>query len=401
MGEFIMADMVDDFNSIPVGQLGLIALPGCEELAKKVDEYLVNWREERNSEHKATLAFAGYHKKSYIVNASFPRFGTGEGKAVIKQSVRGFDIFIFCDVFNYGVTYEMYGKTIPMSPDAHFANLKRAISAIGGKARRITVIMPMLYEGRQHKRSGRESLDCADALQVLCNHMGVDNLITFDAHDARVQNAIPHGGFENVQPIYQMIKALVKNVHDLQIDNEHLMIISPDEGGMSRSIYYATVLGVELGMFYKRRDYSIIVDGRNPIIAHEFLGDNVEGKDVIIVDDMISSGDSMLEVASKLNELGARRIFICVAFGLFCNGLEKFDKAYDEGVFSKVFTTNSVYRNPELFEREWYCEVDLSKYISYIVDTLNHDMSVSKLLSPVERINKLLIANGFRSKEAQ
>ena len=395
-----MADIVDDFSTIPVGQLGLIALPGCEELAKKVDAYLVKWREERDSEHKATIAFTGYQKKSYIINASFPRFGTGEGKGAITQSVRGYDIFIFCDVFNYGVTYEMYGMTVPMSPDEHFANLKRAISAIGGKARRITVIMPMLYEGRQHKRSGRESLDCADALQDLCNHMGVDNIITFDAHDARVQNAIPHGGFENVQPVYQMIKALVKNVHDLKIDNEHLMIISPDEGGMSRSIYYATVLGVELGMFYKRRDYSIIVDGRNPIVAHEFLGDNVEGKDVIIVDDMISSGDSMLEVAKKLNELGARRIFICAAFGLFCNGLSKFDKAYDEGVFSKVFTTNSVYRTPELLKREWYCEVDLSKYISFIVDTLNHDMSVSKLLNPVDRINKLLVANGFRSKEA-
>lgn len=396
-----MADIVDDFSTIPVGRLGIIALPGCEELAQKVDKYLVKWREERESEHKTTIAFTGYQKKSYIINAAFPRFGTGEGKAAITQSVRGYDIYIFCDVFNYGVTYEMYGMTVPMSPDEHYANLKRVISAIGGKARRITVIMPMLYEGRQHKRSGRESLDCADVLQDLCNRLHVDNIITFDAHDARVQNAIPLGGFENVQPVYQMIKALVNNVDDLKIDNEHLMIISPDEGGMSRSIYYATVLGVDLGMFYKRRDYSVVVDGRNPIIDHEFLGDNVEGKDVIIVDDMISSGDSMLEVAKKLKELGANRIFICAAFGLFCNGLANFDKAYKEKMITKVFTTNSVYRNPELMIREWHCEVDLSKYISYIVDTLNHDMSVSKLLNPVDRINKLLVKHGYRKDEAK
>jgi len=283
-----------------------------------------------------------------------------------------------------------------MSPDAHYANLKRIISAIGGKAKRITVIMPMLYEGRQHKRSGRESLDCANALQELCNFMGVNNIITFDAHDARVQNAIPLHGFENVQPVYQMIKSLVNNVKDIQIDKEHLMIISPDEGGMSRGIYYSTVLGVELGMFYKLRDYTRIVNGRNPIIAHEFLGDNIEGKDVIVVDDMISSGDSMIDVAKKLKELGANRIFICAAFGLFCNGLKTFDDAYKTGLIEKIFTTNLVYRTPELLQREWYVEVDLSKYISYIVDTLNHDMSVSKLLNPVERINNLLVRCGFR-----
>ncbi|HZJ77453.1 MAG TPA: ribose-phosphate pyrophosphokinase [Clostridia bacterium] len=391
-----MTGTVEDFTSIPVGQLGIIALPGCEELVKKVDDYLVHWRYGRESEHKATIAFSGYQKDSYIIKTAFPRFGTGEGKAVIRQSVRGFDIFIFCDAFNHGVTYEMYGQTVPMSPDAHYANLKRAISAIGGKARRITVIMPMLYEGRQHRRAGRESLDCADSLQELHNFMGVDNIITFDAHDARVQNAIPLGGFENVQPVYQMIKAVVKNIKDLSFDKKDLMVISPDEGGMSRSIYYSTVLGVELGMFYKRRDYSVIKNGRNPIIAHEFLGDNVENKDVIIVDDMISSGESMIEVAKKLKELKAKRIFVCTAFGLFCNGLDSFDKAYKDGLFDKVFTTNSIYRIPELKEREWYCEVDLSKYISYIIDTLNHDMSVSKLLNPVERINSLLIKYGYR-----
>lgn len=396
-----MAEIIEDFSSMPVGQIGIIALPGCEELADKIDNYLVCWRTQRKSEHMETLAFAGYQKDSYRINTTFPRFGTGEGKVVITQSVRGYDLFILCDVFNHGVTYEMYGEKIKMSPDAHYANLKRVISAIGGKARRITVIMPMLYEGRQHKRSGRESLDCANALQELCNFMGVHNIITFDAHDARVQNAIPLHGFENVQPVYQMIKALVNTVPDINIDKEHLMIISPDEGGMSRSIYYSTVLEVELGMFYKRRDYTRVVNGRNPIMAHEFLGDNVEGKDVIVVDDMISSGDSMIEVATKLKELGAKRIFICAGFGLFCNGLEDFDKAYKTGLITRVFTTNLVYRTPELMKKEWYSEVDLSKYISFIIDTLNHDMSVSKLLNPADRINNLLVRCGFRKPKDQ
>ena len=390
-----MPDLNEKFETIPVGQLGIVALPGCEELAEKIDKYLVRWRHERDSEHKTTIAFAGYQRESYLLNMHFPRFGTGEGKATISGTVRGFDIFIVCDMFNHGLSYKIYGKTHYMSPDEHYANLKRAISAIAGKARRITVIMPMLYEGRQHKRSSRESLDCANALQELCSHMGVDNIITFDAHDPRVQNAIPLNGFENVQPTYQMIKAIVKNVPDINIDKEHLMVISPDEGGMGRCIYYSTVLGVDLGMFYKRRDYSVVVNGRNPIVAHQFLGDNVEGKDVIIVDDMISSGESMIEVAKKLKALKANRIFVCSSFGLFCEGLESFDKAYEEGMITKVFTTNLIYRTPELLEREWYCEVDLSKYISYIVDTLNHDMSVSKLLNPADRIYKLLTSKGF------
>ena len=385
----------EKFDTIPVGQLGIIALPGCEELAEKIDKYIVRWRHERDSEHKTTIAFAGYQRESYLLNMHFPRFGTGEGKATISETVRGFDIFIVCDMFNHGLSYKIYGKTHYMSPDDHYANLKRAISAIAGKARRITVIMPMLYEGRQHKRSSRESLDCANALQELCNNMGVDNIITFDAHDPRVQNAIPLNGFENVQPTYQMIKAIVKNVPDINFDKDHLMVISPDEGGMGRCIYYSTVLGVDLGMFYKRRDYSVIVNGRNPIVAHQFLGDNVEGKDVIIVDDMISSGESMIEVGKKLKALNAKRIFVCTSFGLFCEGLESFDKAYKEGMIDKVFTTNLIYRTPELLEREWYCEVDLSKYISYIIDTLNHDMSVSKLLNPADRIYKLLTAKGF------
>ena len=289
----------------------------------------------------------------------------------------------------------MYGMDVPMSPDDHFANIKRAISAIEGKAKRISVIMPMLYEGRQHKRSSRESLDCAMMLQEL-QTMGVENLITFDAHDPRVMNAIPLCGFESVSPAYQMIKSMVRNVEDLSLDKDNLMIISPDEGGMSRCIFYSTVLGVELGMFYKRRDYSRIVDGRNPIIAHEFLGDNVAGKDVIIVDDMISSGESMIEVATKLKELKANRIYIFSSFGLFCNGLESFDKAYEEGLIYRVFTTNLIYRTPELREREWYVEVDLSKYISYMVDTLNHDTSIAELLDPADKINILLEKQGLK-----
>ena len=384
-----------NYNTIPVGQLGIIALPGCEELANKIDNYLIRWRFQRNSEHKDTLAFAGYEKSTYLINMDFPRFGTGEGKAALNQTVRGYDIYILCDVFNYGVTYKMYGITVPMSPDEHFANLKRAISAIEGKAKRINVIMPMLYEGRQHKRSSRESLDCAMMLQELHN-MGVENFITFDAHDPRVMNAIPLCGFESISPAYQMIKAAVNNVDNLKINKDNIMIISPDEGGMSRCIYYSTVLGVELGMFYKRRDFSRIVDGRNPIIAHEFLGDNVEGKDVIIVDDMISSGESMIEVATKLKELKAARIYIFSAFGLFCNGFDAFDKAFQEGIIDRVFTTNLIYGTPELLSKDWYIRVDMSKYLSYIIDTLNHDTSISDLLDPAEKINTLLEKKGLK-----
>ena len=384
-----------NYNTIPVGQLVIIALPGCEELANKIDNYLIRWRFQRNSEHKDTLAFAGYEKSTYLINMDFPRFGTGEGKAALNQTVRGYDIYILCDVFNYGVTYKMYGITVPMSPDEHFANLKRAISAIEGKAKRVSVIMPMLYEGRQHKRSSRESLDCAMMLQELHN-MGVENFITFDAHDPRVMNAIPLCGFESISPAYQMIKAAVNNVDNLKINKDNIMIISPDEGGMSRCIYYSTVLGVELGMFYKRRDFSRIVDGRNPIIAHEFLGDNVEGKDVIIVDDMISSGESMIEVATKLKELKAARIYIFSAFGLFCNGFDAFDKAFQEGIIDRVFTTNLIYGTPELLSKDWYVRVDMSKYLSYIIDTLNHDTSISDLLDPAEKINTLLEKKGLK-----
>ncbi len=385
-----MADAFGVPNTIPVGPLGIIALPGCEELAQKIDSYLTSWREERESEHKSTIAFYGYQRDTYIINATFNRFGSGEGKCVIRETVRGYDIYILCDCFNHGVSFKMYGQEYPMSPDEHFANLKRAILAVEGKAHRVNVIMPMLYEGRQHKRASRESLDCALALQEICLNMGVDNIITFDAHDPRVQNAIPLKGFENVAPTYQMVKALTKNFLDLKIDPEHLMVISPDEGGMGRCIYYSTVLGIDLGMFYKRRDYSKIVDGRNPILAHEFLGSNVEGKDCLVIDDMISSGDSMIEVAAKLKELKANRIFVCTSFGLFCNGLQNFDKAYKDGNITGVFTTNLVYRTPELLSKPWYYEVDMSKYCSLIIDTLNHDCSISVLLNPAEKIKARL-----------
>lgn len=392
-----MSSRIQKFTTIPFGRLGIITLPGCEDMAAKIDSYIVNWREERESEHKSSLAFAGYQRDTYIIDTEFVRFGTGEGKAVIHESVRGYDLFIICDMFNHGITTERFGISgIPMGPDEHYANLKRAIAAAAGKARRITVIMPMLYEGRQHKRSSRESLDCAIALQELCDNMGVDNILTFDAHDARVQNAIPLHTFENITTVYQMIKSFVNNVDNVKIDKDNLMVISPDEGGLSRCIYYSTVLEIELGMFYKRRDYSKVVQGRNPIVAHEFLGSNVEGKDVMVVDDMISSGESMIEVASKLSDLKANRIFVFSAFGLFCNGLEVFDKAYKDGIIHGVFTTNLVYRTPELLQREWYHEVDMSKFISLIIDTLNHDHSISEFLSPSKRIYNFLNKKGFK-----
>ncbi|MBO4446253.1 MAG: ribose-phosphate pyrophosphokinase, partial [Clostridia bacterium] len=377
-----------EFTKIPYGKLGIIALPGCEELAKKIDSYIVKWRAENLTMKNSPLNLEGYAEDSYLINYACPRFGSGEAKAVINHTVRGYDIFILVDVFNYGVTYKMYGMDVPMSPDDHFANLKRIINAISGKAHRITVVMPMLYEGRQHKRASRESLDCAMALQELIS-MGVDSIITFDAHDPRVQNSIPINGFENISPIYQMIKALIKSSPDINFDPESMMVVSPDEGGMGRAIHYATVLGVELGMFYKRRDYTRIVDGRNPILAHEFLGTNVEGKDVIVVDDMISSGESMLEVAEKLKGLGANRIYVCTCFGLFCNGLEIFDEAHRRGTIEKVLTTNLVYRTPELKEREWYTEVEMSKYMALLIDTINHDVSISGLLDPQEKIHNL------------
>ena len=376
-------------ETMPDGALGLIPLKSCEELGAKVDQYLVGWREKREHAHKNEAAFKGYHRDSYIISTSVPRFGTGEAKGVIKESVRGYDLYLMVDVTNYSLTYSVSGHENHMSPDDHYADLKRIIAAVGGKARRITAIIPFLYESRQHKRTARESLDCALALQEL-TAMGVDNIITFDAHDPRVQNAIPLKGFETVQPAYQFIKGILKNCDDLKIDNDHLMIISPDEGGTNRAVYLANVLGVDMGMFYKRRDYSKIVDGRNPIVAHEFLGTSVEGKDVIIIDDMISSGESMIDVATELKKRKANRIFVVATFGLFTNGLERFDKAVEDDIIYKVVTTNLTYQTPELLSRPYYINCDMSKYIAYIIDTLNHDSSISDLLNPYDRIQKLV-----------
>ena len=378
-----------NLETIPVGPLGMIALPSCRELGNKVDDYLVKWRKERENEHKNTLSFAGYQRDTFMVEHSLPRFGSGEGKGVILESVRGDDLYLMVDVCNYSLTYTVAGHENHMSPDDHYQDLKRIIAAVEGKAKRITVIMPFLYESRQHKRTARESLDCALALQELIS-MGVDNIITFDAHDPRVQNAIPLHGFETVQPAYQFIKGLLRNVEGLKVDADHMMVISPDEGGMGRAIYIANVLGLDMGMFYKRRDYTRIVNGRNPIIAHEFLGTDVEGKDMIIIDDMISSGESVLEVAAGLKARKANRIFVFATFGLFTNGLEKFDSAYEEGLITKVLTTNVIYQSPELLQRDWYISCDMSKYIAYIIDTLNHDQSISDLLIPSERIQDVV-----------
>ncbi|MEG0805701.1 MAG: ribose-phosphate pyrophosphokinase [Lachnospiraceae bacterium] len=378
-----------NLETIPVGSLGIIPMKSCAEVGDKLDLYLKRWRITRNHEHENDISFKGYVRDSYLIPASTPRFGSGEAKATIGESVRGMDIFIIVDVTNHSLTYKMCGKENHMSPDDHYQDLKRVIAAVGGKARRINVIIPFLYEGRQHRRTGRESLDCAIALQELVA-MGVDNIITFDAHDPRVQNSIPLHGFETVGSSYQFIKGICKHVKDLSFDSEHMMIISPDEGGTSRAIYIANVLGLDMGMFYKRRDFSKIIDGRNPIVAHEFLGSSVEGKDVLIVDDMISSGDSMIDVARELKKRKAKRIFVVATFGLFTNGMEKFDQAVADGIIYKVVTTNLSYQIPELLAREYYINCDMSKYIAYIIDTLNHDASISDLLDPYERIQTLV-----------
>ncbi|MDO5477242.1 MAG: ribose-phosphate pyrophosphokinase [Eubacteriales bacterium] len=383
-------------DNAPFGQLGLITVSGCEQMGKEIDSYLKYWREERQHEHADSPAFAGYLRPSYIINTKVPRFGTGEGKGVVEQSVRGMDLFILVDVVNYNETYRMFSFDNHMSPDDHFANLKRVIAAVGGKARRITVIMPYLYESLQSKRSTRESLDCALALQELIR-MGVDNIITFDAHDPRVQNAIPLNGFDTIQPAYQFIKGLLCSVDDLQIDSDHMLIISPDEGGMKRAVYFANVLGLDMGMFYKRRDYTKIVNGDNPIVAFEFLGSSVKDKDMIVIDDMIDSGDSALEVAQALKKRGAKRVFLFATFGLFTAGLDKFDQAYRKGVIDRIFTTNLIYQPEELLARPWHYSCDMSKFLAYIIDTLNHDSSISDLLLPSERIWSIV----SRYKEAR
>ena len=376
-------------ENIPVGALGIIALDGCTEMGNRVNDYLVKWRKEDGSAYKDDVVFNGYERDTYLIDAKVPRFGSSEAKGIINESIRGKDLYLMVDVCNYSLTYSLTGHTNRMSPDDHYQNLKRVIAAVGGKARRLNVIMPFLYESRQHKRSNRESLDCALALQELVR-MGVDNIITFDAHDPRVQNAIPLNGFETVRPTYQFVKGLLRRFKDLQIDSEHMMAISPDEGATGRAIYLANVLNLDMGMFYKRRDYTKIVDGRNPIVAHEFLGSSVEGKDVIILDDMISSGDSILDVARQLKQRKAKRIFAAATFGLFTNGLDKFDKAYEEGTIDAILTTNLIYQTPELLERPYYINCDMSKYIALMIDTLNHDGSISSILNPVDRIHNVV-----------
>ena len=381
-----MAQNIEEFrNSIPVGDLGIIPLQSCSELGNMVNEYIVDWRKERES----VLHQDDRVKDSYIVNTKCSRFGSGEAKGTILDSIRGKDLYLLVDVTNYSIEYSLCGHMNKMSPDDHYSDLKRIITAAAGKARRINVIMPFLYESRQHKRTSRESLDCAVALQEL-HALGVENIITFDAHDPRVQNAIPNSGFDSIQPTYQFIKSLFNNVPDLQVDSDHMMIISPDEGAMGRAVYYSNVLGLDMGMFYKRRDYSRVVNGRNPIVAHEFLGSSVEGKDVFIVDDMISSGESMLDVAKELKKRKAKRVFVAATFGLFTNGLKQFDEYYEQGLISKVLTTNVIYQTPDLLSRPYYINVDLSKYIALMIDKLNYDHSISELLDPNAKIQNSL-----------
>ena len=376
-------------NTLPIAPLKLIAMESCKPLGQKVNDYIVSFRENTINEVTESPLYRNYKANNYQVDCSCPRFGSGEAKGILKETIRGTDLFIMTDVCNYSLTYTVNGHLNHMSPDDHYQDLKRIIAAATGKARRINVIMPFLYESRQHKRTRRESLDCALALEEL-DAMGVSNIITFDAHDPRVQNAIPLSGFDSFNPQYQFLKALFREVPDLKADKEHLMIISPDEGAMHRAVYFSNVLGVDMGMFYKRRDYSTVINGKNPIVAHEFLGDSVAGKDVVIIDDMISSGESMLEVAKLLKDREARNIYMCSTFGLFTSGLEKFDKAYEEGLFTKVLTTNVVYQTPELLSREYYISCDLSKYIALIIDKLNHDASISGLLDPADRIQKVI-----------
>ena len=386
-----MQDSLTRTGSEPqsVAPLGIIAMDGCSELGKKVNDYLVKWEKEPENADQVLLTHPGYQNDGFLLDADCPRFSSGEGKGVIRQSVRGYDLYILCDVTNYTKTYRMYGMEVPMSPDDYYQDLKRIIAAEGKKAKRVSVVMPYLYEGRQHRRAARESLDCAMMLQEL-TALGIDNIITFDAHDPRVQNAIPHSGFENVMPYYQMLKALLRKLPDLRIDRDHMMIVSPDEGAAGRNIYYATMLGLDMGLFYKRRDYSVVVNGRNPIVAHEYMGESVEGKDVLIADDILATGDSMLDLARELKRRKCGRIFMATTFAMFTNGIDVFKKAYEEGLFDYILATNLSYLRPELRDQPWFIEVDMSKYIALIIATLNHDRSISPLLNPLQRIQKLL-----------
>ena len=385
-----MTDQFDTLrNALPIAPIKIAALEGCKDFASKVNDHLVEFRHTNPTQEIENIHYKGYSEDSYLLDCVCPRFGTGEGKGIINSSVRGSDLYIFADVTNYSLTYKVFGQINHMSPDNHFQDLKRIISATDGKAKRLNVIMPFLYEGRQHKRSGRESLDCALALQELAD-LGVSNIITFDAHDPRVQNAIPLIGFDTFMPTYQFLKAILDTTPDFHIDSDHLMIISPDEGAMERAVYFSTILGVDMGMFYKRRDYSVIINGKNPIVAHEFLGSSVEGKDVVIVDDMISSGESMLDVAKQLKDRKARRVFVCTTFGLFTDGFDKFDEFYEKEYIYKVITTNLNYRTPELLTKPYYVEADMSKFTASIIDSLNHDVSIERIMSPTQKIKKLL-----------
>ena len=390
MTDFVSTWNNESFLTCPIGPLGLIAMRGTEELGEKINKWLLKWRDHTEETLPGDMRTTpGTEREDFLIKVSCPRFGNGEGKGMIRESVRGYDIYILCDVGAYNCTYDMYGHEVPMSPDDHFMDLKRIIAALGGKAKRVTVIMTMLYEGRQHRRSTRESLDCAMMLQDL-ERMGVNNIITFDAHDPRVQNAIPYGGFESVMPSYQIFKALLRNDPSLRIDKDHMMIVSPDEGALDRNIFYASVLGLDKGMFYKRRDYTRIVNGRNPIVAHEYMGDSVEGKDIFVADDILSSGESIIDLARELKKRKANRIFAAATFALFTNGLDIYNKAFEEGIIDRVISTNLTYRTPELKAAPWFVEADMSKYISYIIATLNHDRSLSKLLNPYDRIHGLL-----------
>jgi ribose-phosphate pyrophosphokinase len=394
--EVIMPNLQELENAMPAAPLKLIALPSARAMGKRINDYLVEFRKTiHNDKVKTDPAFQGYSELNYLVDADTLRFGSGEGKAMLRESIRGKDLFILVDVCNHSITYTMNGYTNHMSPDDHYQDLKRIIGACNGKAHRINVIMPFLYESRQHKRSGRESLDCAFALREL-QDMGIKNFITFDAHDPRVQNSIPLNGFDNFTTPHEFIKVLLHSEGDLIVDKEHLTVISPDEGALDRAIYFASVLGVDTGMFYKRRDYSTIINGRNPIVAHEFLGDNIDSKDVIIIDDIISSGQSILDTAEQLKKMNARRVFLCGTFGLFTDGLNAFDKAFEKGCFDRLITTNLTYLPPELYTRPYFAEADMSKFIASLIDFMNHDVSMNNILDTTEKMQGILQAYNNR-----
>ena len=376
-------------SALPVAPLKIAALDSCIDLGKKVNDYIATFRQDSLKKYLDSPLFSTYKQDNYLIDCQCPRFGSGEAKGILGSSIRGKDLFVMVDVCNHSLTYTVNGHLNHMSPDDHYQDLKRVISAANGKAHRVNVIMPFLYESRQHKRTKRESLDCAFALQELVD-MGVSNIITFDAHDPRVQNSIPLHGFDNFNPPYQFMKALLRAEPNLKVDKEHLMIVSPDEGAMHRAVYFSNVLGVNMGMFYKRRDYSTIVNGKNPIVAHEFLGDDMHGKNVIVIDDMISSGESMLDVAKKMKDRGADRVFVCTTFGLFTDGFEKFDEFYANGYIDRVITTNLTYLPAEAYEKPYFVVADMSKFIALIIDSFNHDITMSSVLNPTDKIHRLL-----------